>query len=885
MKLPILILVLVAIGAAVAPQPTAKTPIARSPTAKSPAAKSSVGKKISNKNSNHTSKRELYEGNFGDKTVLGVKYVLSSTPRTDYSDDLKKIITEQTSDAQQIFGVRVPQIAKISDVLSGQGASFEAAVAKHLYSPISVYQARFAAPTSFIPTPAVYQKPKPFELSNSISNQKTPENAPKQEHQPTFRLDGYVQSGLPSIQGHLGLPQEIFQTQPLGVKQEPEYFPVLTSQQFGPIKFQSLLPSQFLEQNKIYQLLPFNSGFASGFANNQNGINEKSYSNVDSEEQAKLAPTPRSIENNPVPVPTQGYHAHPNGAISFSSFSQNLPVNPQYESVPQSPPGNFNNQPFPVALPQSQQSIAYQLQPQQQKIIPLKQISQYPPLLRKIVQELNKYQPHFHPDLINFKPQGDPRAVDSFRQNVLVEHPRQQPHPHSESLGLQRLPAFKPLPQSELSPEAYFQHTSPSPIAAEPKPFNKNEQSNQTPSHAVQPLAPVSPPREHTPLPPLKPNYNKHVKPLKQRRPTTSEFLPTTVQPLPSSSPYEQPEPDQLIASTTIQPYDKYNDNDNVEWKESDRDSDTYNREPDNDNNPQPDPIISSTYQPEVMKEPRPEFSQPSGPEPEEHSLSVPQPIKSEPTHDVVIQQQEVQEIILEPSPQPEDRQQNQIRNQPEQEADQLQSQEHHQLLEQMQPLHYQQEIQDLQSQYHVEARQLHEVPKQYAIQQIGSQQYQIQPYAYPLQFYQLQAKPLQGPQAEPEQPQPRQQQVEQTQSPQYQQHSIEPKSDAQPSPPTTEDSEAQYDQNEQDSDDRSQDQSKRQQAAGKPIEQYLAKSGPNYRHSYGPVLSSHFPHIFAQPQRLAEADYGSQLLNLPNYPEVQYFGKFARELFGNGQH
>ncbi|PZC72999.1 hypothetical protein B5X24_HaOG210197 [Helicoverpa armigera] len=97
----ILILVLVAIGAAVAPHPTAKTPIARSPTAKSPAAKSSVGKKISNKNSNHTSKRELYEGNFGDKTVLGVKYaVLSSTPRTDYSDDLKKIITEQTSDAQ-----------------------------------------------------------------------------------------------------------------------------------------------------------------------------------------------------------------------------------------------------------------------------------------------------------------------------------------------------------------------------------------------------------------------------------------------------------------------------------------------------------------------------------------------------------------------------------------------------------------------------------------------------------------------------------------------------------------------------------------------------------------------------------------------------------------
>ncbi|XP_047534315.1 uncharacterized protein LOC125068953 [Vanessa atalanta] len=98
-----------------------------------------------------TEKRELEEGNSGiEKRAPLLPSVPSSvaTGSVEYADTKESL--QDKSPTQQVYATPVPQISKISDVLTGQGPPFQAAIASHLYSPISIYQSRVSLENSFL---------------------------------------------------------------------------------------------------------------------------------------------------------------------------------------------------------------------------------------------------------------------------------------------------------------------------------------------------------------------------------------------------------------------------------------------------------------------------------------------------------------------------------------------------------------------------------------------------------------------------------------------------------------------------------------------------------------------------------------------------------------
>ncbi|KAJ8719320.1 hypothetical protein PYW08_011495 [Mythimna loreyi] len=785
MKLPISLLVLAVFSQALSVQPLAKRSEAKnletkdspgkSPVAKS-SAKSSVAKQ---KDNNQTSKRELYEGNFGDRNKeQSSKYeVTGPTPKIVYAKEIQEEVSEQ-SPTHQIFGMRLPQLIKISDVLSDQDrGSFEAAVAKHLYSPISVYQTRGSSPTSFeVPVPAAsqsaYSNPMSYKQQQISEKEQNMQDAPKAVelpnpntplytvNQPRLQFEAYPQALDQNF------PQQIFQPQHVPIQRMPSLYPIYD--QLGPFRYPGqVVPSQYVHQNGIYQIVPVRPGFDFG---NQEGNRDNTYQNQENREQLKAErPKPQSD----APVPNQGYHAHPNGAISFASFSQNLPVNKQYETKPQQQSetlrqpqqAQLQSQQIPVQLQEQIESLIQQSQQQKGQSNQNLQLS---PMFHKLIQDLGKYQPVFHqqPQFIPYVPQKQPRPLNALQQHLLYQDPRQP-----QQIQSQRLPAFKPLPQSLLTSESFLQQTSRSPVITgqPPRPFSFEYQTTSPPDNYDLPVESAS--EKLTPLPPLKPNYSKYVKPLEPHSYTTQVFLPTPLLPFASSTPKEEPISDQLISSTTIQPSLRKQEDSEAQLVQEETKLQTRTSQPlkpelihQSEPTLRPPSIQSTTFLPFVTHEPQSNYLQYSTPQPQYQPTKQPKSIKTPPRHEVVIQRQEIQELFFDPPPQHPralhyQNQRAQIAPQFEQELHQLRSQPHHQLYEQLQPIQYQHEIQDINSQqYLLEARQLHSPQKLDSSQQREPQQYLVQQHSQPLQLLQVVHNP-----------QPKLQQSQQSQQVSYQ--------------------------------------------------------------------------------------------------------------------
>ncbi|KAJ8719951.1 hypothetical protein PYW07_011994 [Mythimna separata] len=767
MKLPISLLVLAAFSQGLSVQPLTKRSSeaksletkdspAKSPGDKSSPDKSSVAKQ---KDSNQTSKRELYEGNFGErnKEVPSKYEVTGPPPKIVYAKEFQETESDQ-SPTHQIFGMRLPQIIKISDVLSAQGGgSFEAAVAKHLYSPISVYQTRTASPTSFeVPVPAAsqsaYSNPKSYKQQKNSDKEQSLQEAPKMENrnniplysvnQPRLHFEAYPQSLDQQ------LPQEIFQQQQIPIKHMPALFPIYD--QLGPFRYPGqVVPSQYLHQNGIFQIVPVRPGFDVG---NQDGQRDKIYSKQENQKQLNAERPKPQID---VPVPNQGYHAHPNGAISFASFTHNLPFNKQYEAAPpqqseaqrQPQQAQLQSEPIPAQLAAQIQSVISSLQSQEQKA-QKKQNIQFLPMFHRLMQDLEKYQPVFQqqPQFSQFKSQNQAGPLSALQQHLLYQDPRQLSNP--QVIQLQRLPAFKPLPQSLLTSESFLQQTRSPPFSGQPpRPFSFEYQSTSPPQNFD--LAGKSAAKQLTPLPPLKPNYSEYVKPLEPHSHTTPVFLPTPLQSFPSSTPQGEPISDQLISSTTIQPSVKDKEDSEIQEETELHTQTSQPLKPEiihqSEPTVRPPSIQSTTLLPFVTREPHAIYTKYSStPQPQYQSTIRPQSIKTQPRHDVVIQRQEIQEIFFDPPPQPPrlphyQAQPANIPPQYERELLQLRSQPHHQLFEQLQPLPYQKELQDIHTQQYLhEARQLRAQQKQGSTQQGVPQQYLVQQHSQPLQFHQL---------------------------------------------------------------------------------------------------------------------------------------------------
>lgn len=512
-----------------------------------------------------------------------------------------------------------------------------------------------------------------------------------------------------------------------------------------------------------------------------------------------------------------------------------------------------------------------------------------------------------------------------------------------QTIEFQRLPAFKPLPQSQLSSESLYQPTSAASIThesvphfrplLEPKPFGYHGLPPQNSIKVGQPLAPVSSQHHFTPLPPLKPNYSPSVKPLNSHTRTSPAFLPTPLEVLPTATPTIQPVPDQHISSTTIQPDIKDKQDNKIQSINTETEHQTESSQPlqpeithQSQSTLLPLSIQSTTLQPFATNEAQSEQFEHSTPQPEYRSTIHSQSVQTSPRHEVIIQQQEVQELILEPPPQPSSTphyqpEQQQTQHHQQQQAHQLQSKQHQQLLEQLQRLQYQQRLQESHQQ---NTRELESLQYQYA-QQIQSQQYQNQ-YLEPAR-HQFQPQQLQQQQQEPEQLHSQEQQEgiqqtepEQADTPNYDLHQnqqesqqsrgnlepqqyqnkqhLEPKHNhlqattTKPAEqPKTQTKQHHQTENQPQSQYKSEFQSKTEeshelpQEAPTPLEPQLPT--PDSLDPYSPIVTPILPEltrIYAQPELLDQPEYGSAS-GVPLFPDVQYFGKYAESLFGGIRH
>ncbi|XP_052750741.1 uncharacterized protein LOC113515841 [Galleria mellonella] len=177
-------------------------------------------------------KRRGVEGNAGvDKRAPVLSTVAPSvTPGIEYANT--KEAQQDRSPAQQIYATPVPQIAKISDVLTGQGPPFQAAIASHLYAPVSIYQPRLGSPTIYevsapIPSQLAYSEHKLSYQPPQNALQYTPQTQYEQTAkilplnqvnlQPVNHQQPYQQIFVqpqPIVYNHLAQPQQIYQQLP-----------------------------------------------------------------------------------------------------------------------------------------------------------------------------------------------------------------------------------------------------------------------------------------------------------------------------------------------------------------------------------------------------------------------------------------------------------------------------------------------------------------------------------------------------------------------------------------------------------------------------------------------------------------------------------------------
>ncbi|XP_047997999.1 altered inheritance of mitochondria protein 3-like [Leguminivora glycinivorella] len=334
--------------------------------------------------------------------------VTPATPGIEYADS-KDSQTEK-SPVRQIYSQPASQVAKISDVLTGQGPPFPAAIASHLFSPIPVYQPRLSSPTTYeisapIPSQLAYSEHKIYQpQQNAILQEYNPKlTNPKQAiARLTVNYQPYPQQLLPQ--------PIVYQPQP--IQQIPVY-----QQAFNqPIQYQQAPAPQYQNQGYQQPLIQLVQA--------QPGITY-----ADASEEQHQRPAQRELKTGqpeavkeaeerakPQPQIQQNYNAQPQGAISYASFSvgaptaplaqpQQLQYQPQQQLQQQVQQQHYQQQ----AQQQPQPQIQYQPQPQQYQQQPQQQIQYQQPQLQVI-----QYQPQ-----PQYQVQQPARQIKQESQNLI----------------------------------------------------------------------------------------------------------------------------------------------------------------------------------------------------------------------------------------------------------------------------------------------------------------------------------------------------------------------------------------------------------------------------------------------------------------------------------
>ncbi|XP_049875110.1 transcription factor SPT20 homolog [Pectinophora gossypiella] len=410
----------------------------------------------------NTEKRALVEGNAGvEKRTPAVPNALPSpTPGIEYADS-KELHTDK-SPQQQIYATPVPQLAKISDVLTGQGPPFQAAIASHLFSPVSIYTPRLASPTYEISAPV----PSQLAYSEKITYRpQTPEQfTPQVFKKPNFPRPTYPQQiqyqQLPQQQQVLQyqppqqLPQQIVQfQQPQILQQQPQVLPQQYQQLqpvYNPQPVQYQNPVQYTQQ-PIYipQQLP---------APAQPGIVYAQQEQVNQKPIQRELKTAETAQNNPPEKPEQNYNKAAQGAVSYASFSVGpaTPSQQKYQPQPQTE-AQYRPQPqLPQQQPQlqTQPEIQYRqsLQPQiQYQPQPQTQTEQYRPLPQQQIQ--------YQPQIQQYQTQTPQIQQIQNQQYQIQKQPLPQFTPQYQNYQYQ----LQPQHQFQIQPQI-IQKLEPSPV-------------------------------------------------------------------------------------------------------------------------------------------------------------------------------------------------------------------------------------------------------------------------------------------------------------------------------------------------------------------------------------------------------------------------------------
>ncbi|KAM3961486.1 uncharacterized protein ACR2FA_004380 [Aphomia sociella] len=290
----------------------------------------------------------------------------SVTPGIEYADT--KEVQQDNSPTQQIYATPVPQIAKISDVLTGQGPPFQAAIASHLYAPVSVYQARFASPTTYevsapIPSQLAYSEHK-------ISYQ-PPQNAiqytPQTQYEHTAKLLPLKQINFQRINQQQPYQQIFVQPQPIVYSQQlAEQQPIYHS--LPQINYQ---PRLAIPQNEILRPVQYVQSPSVEYLRNQlqtpvSYIQPQQQLVLPAQPEITYAQNTNAAQNQqaiqkvlPTPVPRQN-------KVLEKAAAPEQKTNEQLQQ-PAQPTIRYVQPQTPVVYVQPQQAIAYdQPQPPQQ---------------------------------------------------------------------------------------------------------------------------------------------------------------------------------------------------------------------------------------------------------------------------------------------------------------------------------------------------------------------------------------------------------------------------------------------------------------------------------------------------------------------------------------
>nr|XP_034833023.1 putative mediator of RNA polymerase II transcription subunit 26 [Maniola hyperantus] len=361
-----------------------------------------------NKKEEKTDKRELTEGNAGFQKRAPIIPTASSSlgGGIEYADSNNAL--PDKSPTQQIYASPVPQFSKVSDLLSGQAPSYQAAIANHLYSPVSIYQSRFGQPTT-------------YEVSAPV-----PSNLAYAEHRlslPSPNALQYNTKPQKLVKPNYAQPQVL-------VQQTYE-------QNLAPLQV-TASPLQQVQYNQVPQLY---GNQQLQYVQQPHQLQAVTYRQEHLQGRNHLQPEQRDLKNHPTPsqvlekqVIQQVINDKQQNALSYARFSVNQPTaTPSYDH-------NQLQQTHQQPLAQAQLQAQQYQQPQQL----IHQQYQQP-------QQLIRPQQYQQPQQL-IQPQQEQYQSQPLQISYQLQHPTQQ-LPQIQYQGQQQVAHQQVQPQLQYQPQ------------------------------------------------------------------------------------------------------------------------------------------------------------------------------------------------------------------------------------------------------------------------------------------------------------------------------------------------------------------------------------------------------------------------------------------------